>query len=144
MVFLRARRPGHWHTHVQLSVETGGPIPGPGQYVDIKGNFGDFTDPVKLLNGTTVDIETYQLGRIYGWHLLWYVAGVAWIVYWFSKRGLIGRFMAVASGNREDLIITPQERIVGAVSLAAVLGTVIVFYGITVSQLPEYNSVAGR
>jgi len=31
--------------------------------VDVKGNFNDFTDPVKLLNGTTVDIETYQLGR---------------------------------------------------------------------------------
>jgi methane/ammonia monooxygenase subunit B len=136
-VLLRARRPGHWHTHVQLSVETGGPIPGPGQYVDIKGNFNDFTDPVKLLNGTTVDIETYQLGRIYMWHLLWAVAAVAWIAYWFSKRGLIGRFVAVASGQAEDQIITPQERIVGAVTLAAVLGTVIIFYAITASSFPN-------
>jgi methane/ammonia monooxygenase subunit B len=136
-VLLRARRPGHWHTHVQLSVETGGPIPGPGQYVDIKGNFNDFTDPVKLLNGTTVDIETYQLGRIYMWHLLWYVAGFAWIAYWFSKRGLIGRFVAVASGQAEDVIITPQERIIGAVTLAVVLGTVIIFYAITSSSYPN-------
>ena len=133
---LRARRPGHWHTHVQLSVETGGPIPGPGQYVDIKGNFADFNDPVKLLNGTTVDIETYKLGNIYLWHLLWYVAGVVWIAYWFSKRGLIGRFVAVASGKGEE-IITPQERMVGAISLAAVLGTVIIFYAITVSSYPN-------
>ncbi len=73
-----------------------------------------------------------------------HVAGVAWIAYWFSKRGLIGRFVAVASGQAEDLIITPQERIVGAVSLAAVLGTVIIFYAITASQLSEYNSAAGR
>jgi len=136
-VLLRGRRPGHWHTHVQLSVETGGPIPGPGQYVDIKGSFNDFTDPVKLLNGTTVDIETYGLAKIYLWHLLWYVAGAAWVVYWFSKRGLIGRFMAVASGQSEDEIITPQERIVGAVSLAAVLGTVIIFYAITTSNYPN-------
>jgi hypothetical protein len=35
-VLLKARRPGHWHTHVQLSCETGGPIPGPGQYIYIK------------------------------------------------------------------------------------------------------------
>src|SRR5450759_2514081 len=79
-VLLRARRPGHWHTHVQLSVETGGPIPGPGQYVDIKGNFRDFTDPVKLLNGTTINLEGFNEGRIYGWHLLWYIAGspTAW------------------------------------------------------------------
>jgi methane/ammonia monooxygenase subunit B len=136
-VLLRARRPGHWHTHVQLSVETGGPIPGPGQYVDIKGNFRDFTDPVKLLNGTTINLEGFNEGRIYGWHLLWYIAGAAWILYWFSKRGLIGRFMAVSSGQAEDLIITPQERIVGAVTLAVVLGTVMVFYGITSSSYPN-------
>jgi len=136
-VLLKARRPGHWHTHVQLSVETGGPIPGPGEYIDIKGNFNDFTDPVKLLNGTTVDIETYQLGRIYGWHLLWYIAGVAWVVYWFSKRGMIGRFLAVSTGQAEDVIITPQERMVGAVTLAAVLGAVIIFYGITAASYPN-------
>jgi methane/ammonia monooxygenase subunit B len=133
---LRGRRPGHWHTHVQLSVETGGPIPGPGQWVEIKGNFGDFNDPVKLLNGSTVDIETYGLGKIYLWHLLWYVAGAVWVAYWFSQRGLIGRFVAVASGKAEE-IITPQDRMVGAISLAAVLGTVIIFYAITVSNYPN-------
>jgi len=136
-VLLKARRPGHWHTHVQLSVETGGPIPGPGQYIDIKGNFADFRDDVKLLNGTTVNIEEYQLGRIYGWHVLWFVAGVAWVVYWFGKRGLTGRFIAVATGQAEDLIITPQERIVGAITLAALLGTIIIFYGITAASFPN-------
>lgn len=135
-VLLRARRPGHWHTHVQLSVETGGPIPGPGEYIDIKGNFADFTNPVKLLNGTTVDIEDYKLYSIYGWHLLWYIAGIAWIVYWFSKRGMVGRFVAVASGKAEE-IITPQERMVGAVTLAAVLGVVIIFYAIASASYPN-------
>ena len=135
-VVLRARRPGHWHTHVQLSVETGGPIPGPGQYIDIKGNFADFTDPIKLLNGTTVDIETYKLGSIYLWHLLWGVAGALWIGYWFTRRGIIGSFALVAAGRAED-VITPQERLVGAISLAAVLGTVIIFYAITVSSYPN-------
>jgi methane/ammonia monooxygenase subunit B len=135
-VVLRARRPGHWHTHVQLSVETGGPIPGPGQYIDIKGNFADFTNPVKLLNGTTINIEDYKIGSIYGWHALWFAAGVAWVVYWFGKRGMIGRFVAVASGKAEDLI-GPQERMVGAVTLAAVLGTVIIFYAIVNSSYPN-------
>jgi len=135
-VLLRARRPGHWHTHVQLSVETGGPIPGPGQYVDIKGSFNDFTDPVKLLNGTTVDIETYGLGKIYLWHLAWAIVAAVWIWFWFSKRGLIGRFVAVAAGKGDE-IITPQERMVGALTLAGVLGAVIIFYAITVSSYPN-------
>lgn len=135
-IVLRGRRPGHWHTHVQLSVETGGPIPGPGQWIDIKGNFADFTNPLKLLNGTTIDAENYKVGPIYLWHLFWYIAGVAWVAFWFSKRGLIGRFVAVASGKAEE-IITPQERMVGAVALAATLGVVIIFYAIAASSYPN-------
>jgi methane/ammonia monooxygenase subunit B len=135
-IVLRGRRPGHWHTHVQLSVETGGPIPGPGQWIDIKGNFADFTNPIKLLNGTTIDLENYKIGPIYLWHLFWYIAGVAWVAFWFSKRGLIGRFVAVASGKAEE-IITPQERMVGAVALAATLGVVIIFYAIAASSYPN-------
>jgi methane/ammonia monooxygenase subunit B len=133
---LKARRPGHWHTHVQLSVMTGGPIPGPGAYIDIKGNFSDYRDDVKLLNGTTVDIENYGVGKIYMWHLVWIIAGIAWILYWFNKRGFIGRFAWVASGKAEE-IITPQERMVGALTLLAVLLVVIIFYAITVSNYPN-------
>ena len=135
-IVLRARRPGHWHTHVQLSVETGGPIPGPGQYIDIKGSMADFRDDIKLLNGTTVNLEDFQTTKIYLWHLLWMVAGFAWIFYWFSKRGFIGRFVAVAAGKGEELI-TPQERTVGAIVLGAVLGTVIIFYAIVASNYPN-------
>jgi len=135
-MLLKARRPGHWHTHVQLSVKTGGPIPGPGQYIDIKGNFSDYRDDVKLLNGTTVDIETYGEGKIILWHLVWIIAGIAWILYWFNKRGFIGRFAWVASGKAEE-VITPQERMVGAITLVAVLLVVIIFYAITVSSYPN-------
>jgi methane/ammonia monooxygenase subunit B len=133
---LRARRPGHWHTHVQLSVETGGPIPGPGQYIDIKGNFGDFTDPVKLLNGTTINLETFGINSIYMWHGFWFIVGAAWIWYWFTRRGILGRFMWVASGKEEE-VITPQERLVGAITLGATLLIVIIFYSIAASSYPH-------
>jgi methane/ammonia monooxygenase subunit B len=135
-MLLRARRPGHWHTHVQLSVETGGPIPGPGQYIDIKGNFGDFTDPVKLLNGTTINLETYGITSIYMWHGFWFIVACAWIWYWFTRRGLIGRFMWVASGKEEE-VITDQERLVGAVTLGAMLLVVIIGYSIAASTYPQ-------
>jgi methane/ammonia monooxygenase subunit B len=133
---LRARRPGHWHTHVQLSVETGGPIPGPGQYIDIKGNFADFTDPVKLLNGNTINLETYGINSIYMWHFFWMIVGAAWIWYWFTRRGLIGRFMWVASGKEEE-VITDQERLVGAITLGATLLLVIIAYSIAASSYPN-------
>lgn len=135
-MLLRARRPGHWHTHVQLSVETGGPIPGPGQYIDIKGNFADFTDPVKLLNGSTINLETYGITSIYLWHALWFIVGAAWIWYWFTRRGLLGRFMWVASGKEEE-VITDQERLVGAVTLGAMLLVVIIGYSVAASNYPN-------
>jgi methane/ammonia monooxygenase subunit B len=135
-MLLKARRPGHWHTHVQLSVKTGGPIPGPGAYIDIKGNFSDYKDEVKLLNGTSVDIEDYGESKILLWHLFWIIVGGWWILYWFGHRGFIGRFAWVASGKAEELI-TPQERIVGAVTLAATLLIVIIFYAMTVAGNPN-------
>jgi len=135
-MLLRARRPGHWHTHVQLSVETGGPIPGPGQYIDIKGNFADFTDPVKLLNGTTINLETYGINSIYMWHGFWMIVGAAWVWYWFTRRGLIGRFMWVASGKEEE-VITDQERMVGAITLGATLLVVIIGYSIVAAAYPQ-------
>ena len=135
-MLLRARRPGHWHTHVQLSVETAGPIPGPGQYIDIKGNFGDFTDPIKLLNGQTINLETYGINSIYLWHGFWMAVGAAWIWYWFTRRGILGRFIWVASGKEEE-VITPQERLVGAVTLGATLLIVIIFYSIAASTYPN-------
>jgi methane/ammonia monooxygenase subunit B len=135
-MILRARRPGHWHTHVQISVETAGPIPGPGQYIDIKGNFGDFTDPVKLLNGTTINLETFGINSIYLWHGFWFIVGAAWIWYWFTRRGILGRFMWVASG-REEEVITDKERLVGAITLGAMLLIVIIFYSIAASSYPH-------
>ncbi|WP_321163547.1 methane monooxygenase/ammonia monooxygenase subunit B, partial [Sphingomonas sp. Leaf339] len=54
---LRGRRAGRWHVHAQINVEGGGPIIGPGQWIEIKGDMKDFTDPVTLLDGSTVDLE---------------------------------------------------------------------------------------
>jgi methane/ammonia monooxygenase subunit B len=126
-VLLKARRPGHWHTHVQLSVKTGGPIPGPGQYIDITDNLADYTDDVKLLNGSTVDLETYGLGKVSLWHLLfWATALATWLWYLFRERRLLGRLVAVAI-RRDEEPITRKEWLVGAVTLGAVLGAVIIF-----------------
>jgi len=134
-VLLRARREGRWHVHTQLSVETGGPIIGPGQWIEIKGKMADFTNPVTLLNGEVIDLETYKIANIYWWHLFWFIAGVAWIGYWFRKAGFVGRFVQVATG-KED-IITPQDKQVGVGVLAATLLTVIISYAIAAADYPR-------
>ena len=135
-VLLKGRRPGRFHVHTQLSVQTGGPIIGPGQWIEIKGDMANFTNPVTLLNGEIIDLESYKISNIYFWHALWFIAGCVWIGYWFRKRGFVGRYIAVASGKGEELV-TPQERQIGAVVLAVTLLVVIVSYAITASEFPR-------
>jgi methane/ammonia monooxygenase subunit B len=135
-IILKARREGRWHVHTQLSVQTGGPIPGPGQWIEIKGNLYDFKNPVTLLNGTVIDLEQYGIGEIYGWHLLWFIIGFAWVGYWFSKRGFVGRFLWVASGKGEELI-TPNDTKVGIGSLAAILLIVGITWGWAAAKYPN-------
>jgi len=135
-IVLKARREGRWHIHGQLSVETGGPIPGPGEWIEIKGSMWDFTNPVTLLNGTTIDLESYGISEIYGWHLLWFVLGFAWLFYWFSQRGFVGRFLWVASGRGEELI-GPTEIRIGVGALLGVLLIIGVTWGWAAAKYPN-------
>jgi len=96
---LRGRRAGRWHVHAQINVEGGGPIIGPGQWIEIKGDMKDFTDPVTLLDGTTVDLEHYGIDRVYAWHLPWLVVGAGWIFFWFVRKGIIASYLKVAEGK---------------------------------------------
>ena len=101
---LRGRRAGRWHVHAQINVEGGGPIIGPGQWIEIKGDMKDFTDPVTLLDGTTLDLEHYGIDRVYAWHLPWLAAGAAWILFWFVRKGIIASYISVAEGKADEVM----------------------------------------
>ncbi|MBI1867601.1 MAG: methane monooxygenase/ammonia monooxygenase subunit B [Methylocystis sp.] len=133
---LKGRRAGRWHVHAQINVEGGGPIVGPGQWIEIKGDMADFKDPITLLDGTTVDLETYGIGRIYAWHMPWLIAGAAWILYWFFKKGIIASYLRVAEG-REEQAVNDNDRRIGAIVLAVTILVTIVAYAMTNSAFPR-------
>jgi len=133
---LRGRRAGRWHVHAQINVEGGGPIIGPGQWIEIKGDMKDFTDPVTLLDGTTVDLEHYGISRVYAWHLPWLVVGAAWILFWFVRKGIIASYLRVAEG-RDDEATTDEDRRIGAIVLALTILATIFGYAYTNSQFPR-------
>jgi methane/ammonia monooxygenase subunit B len=133
---LRGRRAGRWHVHAQVNVEGGGPIIGPGQWIEIKGDMKDFTDPVTLLDGTTVDLEHYGIDRIYAWHLPWLAVGAAWIFFWFVRKGIISSYLTVADG-RADEAVTDEDRRIGAIVLALTILATIVGYAVTNSTFPR-------
>jgi len=133
---LKARRAGRWHVHAQLNVEGGGPIIGPGQWIEIKGDMADFKDPVTLLDGTTVDLETYGIDRVYAWHFPWMIAAAAWILYWFFRKGLIASYLRVSEGKEEEQI-GDDDRRVGAIVLAVTILATIIGYAVTNSTFPR-------
>jgi len=133
---LKARRAGRWHVHAQINVEGGGPIIGPGQWIEIKGDMADFKDPVTLLDGTTIDLETYGIDRIYAWHFPWMIAAAAWILYWFFKKGIIASYLRISEGKDEEQI-GDDDRRVGAIVLAVTILATIIGYAVTNSTFPR-------
>lgn len=135
-LILKARRQGRYHVHVQINVESGGPIVGPGQWIDIKGDMRNFTNPVTLLDGSTIDLETYGINWVYTYHFLWMAAAAVWVLYWFMQKGIIARGWQVAAGKGNE-IITPKDKRFGGIWLAASMLALLFFYASANSQFPR-------
>lgn len=115
---LKARQPGTWHVHPGFGVEGAGTLVGAGKYITVNEG-GAFVNELTLANGTTVDLETFGLGRVLTWHLIGVAVGVAWLLFWV-RRPILDRAMAVREG-RAATLITPQDRRVAVVFAATAL-----------------------
>lgn len=133
---LKARRQGRFHVHVQINVEGGGPIVGPGEWITIKGDMANFTNPVTLLDGTTIDLETYGISWVFTYHFLWMAAAAVWILYWFMTKGIIVRYWWVKAGKANELI-TANEKKIGGLWLAGTMLAVIFGYAWANSAFPR-------
>lgn len=108
-VVLKARRPGDWHVHTMMNIEGGGPVIGPGKWVQIEGSMSNFKNEVTTLTGNKLDLETFGTERAYMWHFLQYLIGCAWMWWWCRRPTFIPRFLKVASGNEAGLV-TEEDR----------------------------------
>ncbi len=88
---LRARDPGQWHVHPAVAVEQAGTLIGPGQWVNVAEAPGGFQFPVQILNGPTIDLESYGQWLIVGFSLLTFVLGMWWMIYWTGPKRTITR-----------------------------------------------------
>ena len=78
---LVGRQPGRWHVHPTFAVEGAGTLIGPGQWITVQ-DTGGFADNIQLLNGQTVNLETYGLGQLTIFHWLGFALGMVWMLYW--------------------------------------------------------------
>jgi methane/ammonia monooxygenase subunit B len=118
---LQGRNPGRYHLHPMVNVQGGGPIVGPGHWVTVTGEAGSFSNPVTTLTGHTIDLETYGLERVVGWHLMTIALAVAWLGFWLVPRPFLGRLLLVQRGAEEELISNRDRRVGWAFLLVAVL-----------------------
>ena len=118
---LQGRYPGRYHLHPMVNVEGGGPIVGPGQWVTVTGDPSTFSNPVATLTGQTINLETYGLERVAGWHLLTIVLAVAWLGFWLVPRPFLGRLLLVEQGAEEELISSRDRQIGWAFLFMALL-----------------------
>jgi len=83
---LVGRQPGRWHVHPTFAVEGAGTLIGPGQWITVQ-DTGGFTNNLTLLNGQTINLETYGLGPLVIFQWLGFAIGLVWMLWWTSAIG---------------------------------------------------------
>lgn len=136
-IHLKARVPGTVHIHPMMSIESAGPLAGPGKYVTITGNRDAFENKVKTLVGTTIEMETYGWANVKFWHILWLTLALAWILYWASKPLFFERYKKLSEG-REDELVTPTDKLVSLGALVAGIGITIIGGVIAEANVPVH------
>jgi methane/ammonia monooxygenase subunit B len=125
-IVIKGRIPGQHHIHPMLNIRSAGPLPGPGEWIEVTGNFDDFRQGAKTLDGTVIpNLEDWNLGMVFGWHAFWIALGLAWLLWWLRRPLLIPRYMALMAG-REDALITRLDR---AVAVGLLIGVIVLVIG---------------
>ncbi|CAJ0883202.1 methane/ammonia monooxygenase subunit B [freshwater sediment metagenome] len=118
-IVMKARMPGRFHLHPFFNLHDAGAVVGPGQWLEVDGDAAAFTNQVKTLDGSVIDMETYGLVNGVGWHAFWIALGSAWLLWWVRRPLFIPRYKMLHSGQEASLI-SPLDRKVGAAIIIGV------------------------
>jgi methane/ammonia monooxygenase subunit B len=113
MVIL-GREPGRWHVHPGIAVHGTGTLIGPGEWVTVQPSATPFAFPVTLLNGQTINLETYGGQFVWWWSFAGFVLGIAWMLYWtLTKRTVTNLAVTTQLPVNDDApdigLITPRD-----------------------------------
>jgi methane/ammonia monooxygenase subunit B len=109
------RNPGRWHVHPGIAVEGTGTLIGPGEWVTVEPSATGFVFPVTLLDGKTINLNTYEGGFVWWWSFAGFLIGVAWMLYWtLSKRTVTNLAVTLQLPVNDDGpdigLITPKDQ----------------------------------
>ncbi|PCJ38280.1 MAG: methane monooxygenase/ammonia monooxygenase subunit B [Cellvibrionales bacterium] len=128
---IRARIAGRYHVHPILNVKDAGALVDKGTWVEVAENDSGapFVNEYTTMPGDTINLETYALGGVFTWHLIWIALGVAYIIFWLVRKELfIPRFIRIRSvgADRANELMTKRDFVGGSIfftlTLAIILG----------------------
>jgi len=111
---LLGKEPGRWHVHPGMAISGTGTLVGPGEWVTVKPSATKFEFPVTLLDGKTIELNTYQGPFVWWWSFAGFLLGMAWMVYWtFTKRTVTNLAVTMQLPVNDDApdigLITPRD-----------------------------------
>ena len=111
---LLGKEPGKWHVHPGMAIGGTGTLVGPGEWVTVKPSATKFTFPVTLLDGQTIELNTYGGQFVWWWSFAGFLLGMAWMVYWtFTKRTVTNLAVTMQLPVNDDApdigLITPRD-----------------------------------
>jgi methane/ammonia monooxygenase subunit B len=113
MVML-GKEPGRWHVHPGIAIHGTGTLVGPGEWVTVHPSATKFEFPVTLLNGQTIELNTYGGQLVWWWSFAGFLLGVAWMLYWtLTKRTVTNLAVTLQLPVNDDApdigLITPRD-----------------------------------
>jgi len=111
---LLGKEPGKWHVHPGIAISGTGTLVGPGEWVTVKPSAKPFEFFVTLLDGKTIELNTYQGPFVWWWSFTGFLLGMAWMVYWtFTKRTVTNLAVTMQLPVNDDApdigLITPRD-----------------------------------
>jgi len=125
-IVLEGREVGRWHIHPIIAVQGSGALIGPGEWITVDAVPG-YTKSLTLLDGQTVDFESYGKWFVIGLSVLGFALGVWWMIYWTWSKPTVTR-LAVTNhlalnddGSGVGMITKKDHRFVNLVAAITVV-----------------------
>jgi methane/ammonia monooxygenase subunit B len=128
-IVLMGRRPSDgsgWHVHPIFGIHKAGSLIGAGNWVIVTGDQGDFKNEVELKSGGTLDLETFGLGGVIFFNVIWFTIGMIWMIYWTVPKPTVTRLpvslaVPLNSDGGDAGLITKKDHQVCNMLMAATL-----------------------
>lgn len=135
-VVMKGRLPGRYHIHPFFNLKDAGQVMGPGVWLEIGGDAGDFNNTIKTINGELIDMESFGFANGVFWHAFWGALAAAWLLWWVRRPLFISRYRMLDAGLEHELI-TEKDKLIAKVVLVAVPVLVLGLNSVAAGRYPD-------